>query len=121
MKEYLDKKDEYEKILEGLHENGTHPDFPLQKKYTEEEFSTGHHSNLVFNLPALVVYERDETVHLPNAGVVFALSNRIDGICVQVMSKHGDRFECHPIDESPYGSRPEYLLMKKHLTLKNVP
>lgn len=115
------EKDKFEKILDGFNKDRTHPDFPVQKVYRGAEFSKMAGSNLMFDLPALVVYKQNEKGKIPHIGIVFALSNKVDGVCIHVISKYDGKIICHPIEESPSGKQPEYLLLKKHLTMKNVP
>lgn len=115
------EKDKFEKILDGFKKDGTHPDYPIQKVYNREESSKMAGSNLMFDLPALVVYEQDEDGKINHLGIVFALSNKVDGVCIHVMSKYKGKVKCHPIEESPSGKQPAYLLMKKHHTMCNVP
>jgi len=70
----------------------------------------------MFDLPALVIYEQDEYGKIIYLGIIFALSNKVDGACIHVMSKYKGKVKCHPIEESPSGKQPVYLLMKKHYT-----
>ncbi len=63
------------------------------------------------------INEKGEIIHL---GIVFALSNSVDGVYIHVMSKYDGKAKCHQIEESPSGKRPAYLLMKKHYTMNNV-
>lgn len=60
MKNSHEDKDKFEKILDGFNTDGTHPDFPVQKVYHGEEFSKMTRSDLMFDLPALVVYGQNE-------------------------------------------------------------
>lgn len=121
MKKDNAEKDKFEKILDRFKKDGTHPEYPIQKVYHGEEFSKMAASNLTFDLPALVVYEQNEDDKTPHIGIVFALSSCINGVCIQVMSKYKGEVKCHPIEESPSGEQPAYLLMKKHYTMNNVP
>lgn len=114
-------KIQFKKILDGFNEDGTHPDYPLQKVYNVEELSRRGGSNPMFDLPALVVYEQDEYGKISHIGVVFALGNSVDGVRIHVMSEYEGKVKCHPIEESPSGKRPAYLLTKRHVTMKNVP
>ena len=113
-------KSQFKKILDGFNEDGTHPDYPLQKVYNMEELSKRGGSNLMFDLPALVVYEQNEDGKIFHIGVIFALDNSVDGVHIHVMSEYEGEVKYHPIEESPSGKRPAYLLTKKHLTMKNV-
>lgn len=114
-------KDEFKKILDGFNKDGTHPDFPVQKVYRGEEFSNMPGSDLMFDLPALVVYEQDDENETPHIGIVFALSNRVDGACINVLSRYNGKMIEHLIEESPSGKQPAYLLLRKHNTMRNVP
>jgi len=115
------EKDKFEKILDGFKLDGTHPDYPIQKVYHGEESSKNAGSNLMCDLPTLVVYEQNEDGKIRHLGIVFAFSNSVDGVCIHVMSKYKGKVKCHPIEESPSGKQPAYLLMKKHYTMNNVP
>lgn len=114
-------KDKFEKILDGFNKDGTHPDFPVQKVYRGEDLSKMTGSDLMFDLPALVVYEQNEEGKILHLGIVFALSHRLDGIRIHVMSKYKGEIVCHTIEESPSGKQPAYLLIKEHLTMSSVP
>lgn len=114
-------KDKFEKILDGFNNDGTHPDFPVQKVYYGEDLSKMTSSDLMFDLPALVVYEQNEGGKILHVGIVFALSQRVDGPCIHVISKYNGKIICHSIEESPSGKQPAYLLVKKHLTMCSPP
>lgn len=113
------KPDTFEKILEGFKKDGTHQDFPQKKVFKEEELSGREHSSFAFDLPALVVYDRDEDGESVHFGIVYALSHRIDRFCIQVMSKHSGHVISHLIEESPSAKKPKYLLLKQHNTMKS--
>jgi hypothetical protein len=115
------EKDKFEKILDGFSKDGTHPDFPVQRTFLGVELTKTERSNLMFDLPALVVYEQNENGEIVHVGIVFALSSRVDGVCIHVMSKYDGKIICHQIEESPSGKQPAYLLVKEHCTMKNVP
>jgi hypothetical protein len=115
------EKDKFEKILDGFKKDGTHPEYPIQKVYHGEEFSKIAASNLMFDLPALVVYEQNEDGEILHLGIVFALSHRVDGTRIHVMSKYNGKIICHQIEESPSGKQPSYLLVKEHFTMSSVP
>lgn len=110
--------DTFEKILEGFNKDGTHQDFPQKKVYREGELIGRECSSLTFDLPALVVYDRDEDGESVHFGIVYALSHRVDRFCVQVISKHSGHVVSHLIEESPSAKKPKYLLLKKHNTMK---
>ena len=108
------EKDKFEKILDGFKKDGTHLDYPIQKVYHGEKFSKMAGSNLMFDLPALVVYEQNEKGKIIHLGIVFALSNSVDGVYIHVMSKYNGKVKYHQIEESPSGKQPAYLLLKKY-------
>ena len=63
------------------------------------------------------INEKGEIIHL---GIVFALSNSVDGVYIHVMSKYDGKAKCHQIEESPSGKQPAYLLLKKHYTMRSA-
>lgn len=121
MKKGDSEKDRFEKIIEGFNKDGTHPDFPVQRVYRGEEFGKIPGSNLILDLPALVVYEQNEEGKTSHIGIVFALSNSVDGVCIHVISKYNGKIIKHPIEESPSGKQPAYLLVMKHQAMNSVP
>ena len=114
-------KSQLKEILDRFSRDGSHPDYPVQKVYDREELGKIGGSNLPLDLPALVVYEQKEDGKMPHIGIVFALANSVDGVRIQVISEYEGEVMCHAAEESPSGNKPAYLLMKKHLMMKNVP
>ncbi len=114
-------KSRFKEILDGFNRDGTHPDYPVQRVYNREELGKIGGSNLTLDLPALVVYEQKEDSKIPHIGIVFALANSVDGVRIQVISECEGEVMCHALEECPSGNKPAYLLMKKHLMMKNVP
>jgi hypothetical protein len=104
-----------------IKEDGTHPDFPERKVFPAENWERIPWSDLVFDLPALAVYGQSGEAHKPIIGMVIALSHWVGGTRILVRSKHNGEMVCHPIDESPSGLKPSYLLVKKHLPMAGVP
>jgi len=115
------KKDKFEKILDGFHKDGTHPDFPIQKVYRGEELARMAGLHMEFDLPALVVYEHSQEGEVLHIGMVFALSHTVDGVNIHVISKYDGKTVAHLIEESPSGKQPAYLLVKKHQIMNSVP
>jgi len=110
-----------DKLLEGLKKDGTHPDFPIKKNLRGLIPGRIPWSELAFEVPALVVYDLGQGGRTPEVGVVISLSHSIDGTGIQVMSRHNGEIICHPVDRSPSGGTPHYLLLKKHIPMTNVP
>ncbi len=111
-------------LEEKLRPDGTHPDFPQQKFFREQDWAKIPWSDLVFDLPALVVYEQKE----PNArpakpalGLVIALSHQVGKTELLVLSKHDGKIICHPAEKAPSGLKPSYLLLRKHVPMTGLP
>lgn len=110
-----------ETILEEIRKDGTHPDFPVKKAWNEVNWSRLPWSELVFDLPALVVYRIESANESPAVGVVFALGQTLEGTEVLVVSRHAGEMKCHRLELSPGGRQPAYLLVKEHLSLAGAP
>lgn len=121
MTELRSQKDFLDDIQEGLNPDGTHPAFPVQKFFSTNDWCHLPWSELAFDLPALVVYEEKEKASKCVVGLVIALCHRIDGTQILVQSKHNGEIICHPIERSPSGLQPTYLLLKKHLPTAGLP
>jgi hypothetical protein len=105
----------------GFKKDGTHPDFPERIVFRLEDWGKIPWSDLAFDLPALAVYSQGGETDRFIVGMVIALSHWVGGTRIMVRSKHNGETICHPIDESPEGLRPDYLLIKKHLPMAGIP
>jgi len=114
-------KDILDELQEEFNRDGTHPDFPVQKFFHREDWAKVPWSELAFDLPALAVYGSAGENGKQVVGMVIALSHWIGGTRILVRSKHNGEILCHPIEESPAGLKPAYLLVKKHLPLAGMP
>ncbi len=108
-------------LLGNLGKDGTHPDFPVKRFVNIADWARLPWSELSFDLPALVVYGLDGQAEPAAVGVVFAVSNSIEGTEILAVSKSGEETRCHAAGLSPEGKRPAYLLVKKHLSLTSAP
>jgi len=115
------EKDVLDDLLEKLHPDGTHPEFPVRKVVQPEAWGRIPWSELAFELPALVVYGADEENVKRSVGLVIALSHGVAGTGILVRSKHHGETICHPVEASPSGLKPAYLLLKKHLPMAGIP
>jgi len=121
MSAYNGEKDILDELREKFNQDGTHPDFPERKFCPWEDWAKVPWSELAFDLPALAVYAPAEESTKPVVGVVIALSHWVGGTRILVRSKHKGEILCHPIEESPSGLKPCYLLVKKHLPMAGIP
>lgn len=110
-----------DELLEGLKKDGTHPDFPVRKSLSGLSSGRIPWSEMAFEIPALVIYERGPEGRFPHAGVVISLRHSIDGTGIQVLSKHNGEVMCHPLERPPMGGVPHYLLLKKQIPMTSVP
>jgi len=113
--------DSLDHLHEELDPEGAHPDFPVRKFFGREDWARLPWSDLAFDLPALVVYGQGEKNVKPVVGEVIALSHWVGGTRILVRSKHQGEVVCHPIEDSPSGLKPSYLLLKKHLPMAGIP
>lgn len=113
--------DPLEKVLGGLRDDGTHPDFPVKKFVNLADWTRLPWSELAFDLPALVVYGLDSPGEPPAVGVVFALSHSVDGTQILAVSRYSGETRCHSAGLSPAGRPPAYLLVKRHLPPAGAP
>jgi hypothetical protein len=121
VKELKEEGDMLETFLRGIREDGTHPDFPVKKFGEKTDWNRLPWSELAFDLPALVVYRQSDEDERPAMGVVFALSQTLEGTEVLVISRYEGEMKCHRLELSPGGRQPAYLLVKEHLSLAGVP
>ncbi len=99
-------KDKLREIVKGF-ENGKHPDFPIKKDW--KPLSEMTDQDLIFDLPALVIYSEDII------GMIIRYGNLINGKSIIVASENCDgNVIHHSIDQSPKGEEPLYILIKKH-------
>jgi hypothetical protein len=121
MTEHGGENDILDDLQEELDQDGTHPDFPVRKFFQLEDWSRVPWSDLAFDLPALAVYGQGGRNAKPVVGMVIALSHWVGGTRILVRSKHNGEIMCHPIEESPSGLKPAYLLLKNHLPMAGMP
>jgi hypothetical protein len=121
MTEHNGGKDILDYLQEEFNQDGTHPDFPERKVFQLGGWERIPWSDLAFDLPALAVYGQGGENTKPVVGVVIALSHWVGGTRILVRTKHNGEMICHPIEESPTGLMPSYLLVKKHLPMAGIP
>lgn len=115
------EKDHWDDLQEELNKDGTHPESPVRKSFHQEDWGQLPWSDLAFDLPALVVYGQREESSKPAVGLVIALSHQLGRTRILVRSKYNGQIILHPIEESPWGLKPSYLLLKKHLPMTGLP
>lgn len=115
------EKDILESLLEGFNPEGTHPEFPVRKDFEPGAWGRIPWSELAIELPALVVYEAEETKVMPGVGLVVALSHGVSGTEILVRSKHNGENVLHPLEAPPSGLKPAYLLVKNHIPMAGIP
>jgi hypothetical protein len=121
MTENKGEKDILDRLQEELNQDGTHPDFPERRFFRQEDWARVPWSDLAFELPALAVYSPVGENAKPVIGVVIALSHTVGGTRILIRSRHNGEIRCHPIEESPSGLKPSYLLVKEHLPMAGIP
>jgi len=115
------EKDLLDVLQEELSQDGTHPGFPVQKFFSEEDWTRLPWSDLDFDLPALVVYGQKEAGASPIVGLVIALSHQVGRVHILVRSKYNGEIICHAVEASPSGLKPSYLLVKEHIPMSGLP
>lgn len=121
MNTHSSEDDILDRLQRELNKDGIHPEFPERKVFQPENWESIPWSELAFDLPALAVYGRGGENAKPVIGMVIALSHWVGGTRILVRSKHNGETVCHPINESPLGLKPSYLLVKTHLPMAGIP